>query len=119
MTGAGLDRHLQALAAVASQLRLRPPFLVEVLGQPWALASSPAPRAEPPLLPPPLHPAGGGFGPPHPDGYGVCYARAGEGALVFHVCCRASSPRTDARRFAGQIWEALGELGELLGGDEE
>ncbi|NXF14347.1 CPT1B palmitoyltransferase, partial [Smithornis capensis] len=63
MTGAGLDRHLQALAAVANQLRLRPPFLTEVLGQPWALAFSPAPRPHPPLLPLPLRPAGGGFNP--------------------------------------------------------
>ncbi|XP_072703794.1 carnitine O-palmitoyltransferase 1, liver isoform-like [Ciconia boyciana] len=85
MTGAGLDRHLQALAAVAAQLRLRPPFLAEA----------------------------------HPDGYGVCYARGGDAAIIFHVSCKASSPRTDARRFAAQIRAALGELGELLGGDEE
>ncbi|CAN8178613.1 unnamed protein product, partial [Coccothraustes coccothraustes] len=29
MTGAGLERHLQALAAVANQMQLRPPFLTE------------------------------------------------------------------------------------------
>ncbi|NXV09036.1 CPT1B palmitoyltransferase, partial [Cettia cetti] len=63
MTGAGLERHLQALAAVANQMRLRPPFLTEVLGRPWDLAFSPAPRPHPPLLPHPLRPAGGGFNP--------------------------------------------------------
>ncbi|KAM9591726.1 LOW QUALITY PROTEIN: carnitine O-palmitoyltransferase 1, muscle isoform-like [Morphnus guianensis] len=66
MTGAGLDRHLHALAATARQLRLRPPFLAEVLGQPWALSSSPAPRAQPPILPPPCTPRGGASARPTP-----------------------------------------------------
>ncbi|NXN97672.1 CPT1C palmitoyltransferase, partial [Rhinopomastus cyanomelas] len=92
MAGSGLDRHLQALAAVANQMKIRPPFLVEVLGHPWALASSPAPRAEPPLLPASLHPAGGGFAPPHPDGYGVCYAWGRGDSITLHICCRRSSP---------------------------
>ncbi|XP_033928265.1 carnitine O-palmitoyltransferase 1, muscle isoform-like [Melopsittacus undulatus] len=117
--GAGLDRHLHALAAVARQMRLHPPLLEEVLSQPWALAYSPAPRAEPPLLPRPLCPGGAGFAPPHPDAYGVSYAQGRGGSILFHVSCRASSPITDARRFAAQIKAALGELGELLGGGTE
>lgn len=117
MAGAGLERHLQGLAAAAHEMGLRPPFLEQALGLPWAMASSRAPRAQPPLLPPELLPAGGGFGPPHPDGYGVSFAVGADGAVVFHVSCQASSPRTDAHRFAGLIRAALLELGELEGGE--
>ncbi|NXU92985.1 CPT1C palmitoyltransferase, partial [Xiphorhynchus elegans] len=108
MTGAGLDRHLQALAAVANQMRLRPPFLTQVLGQPWDLAFSPAPRPRPPLLPRPLRPAGGGLQPgnwvllvltgppqPHPDGYGVSFTGGGaDGPVLAHISCREGSPKT-------------------------
>ncbi|XP_050164793.1 carnitine O-palmitoyltransferase 1, muscle isoform-like, partial [Myiozetetes cayanensis] len=104
MTGAGLDRHLQGLAAVANQMRLRPPFLIQVLGQPWALSFSPAPRPHPPLLPRPLQPAGGGFNPPHPDGYGVSYVGGGaDGPLLVHITCRAGSPKTDPLQFWGRV----------------
>ncbi|NWZ16224.1 CPT1A palmitoyltransferase, partial [Agelaius phoeniceus] len=118
MTGAGLERHLQALAAVANQMQLRPPFLTEVLGQPWALAFSPAPRPHPPLLPHPLRPAGGGFNPPHQDGYGVSFTGGGDaGPVLVHISCREGSPKTDPRLFSRRLREALGELGQLLGGE--
>ncbi|XP_053908358.1 carnitine O-palmitoyltransferase 1, muscle isoform-like [Cuculus canorus] len=118
LTGAGLERHLQALEATAAARGQRDPFLQEVLGHPWALASSPAPRADPPLLPPSLHLAGGGFGPPHRDAYGVSFARGGDSAIIFHISCSATSACTDARGFAGKIRTALGELGELGWGEE-
>ncbi|XP_058715652.1 carnitine O-palmitoyltransferase 1, liver isoform-like [Poecile atricapillus] len=117
MTGAGLERHLQALAAVANQMRLRPPFLTEVLGQPWALAFSPAPRSHPPLLPHPLRPAGGGFNPPHQDGYGVSFVGGGDGPALVHISCRESSPKTDPRLFSRRLREALGKLRQLQGGE--
>ncbi|XP_041270685.1 carnitine O-palmitoyltransferase 1, brain isoform-like, partial [Onychostruthus taczanowskii] len=110
MTGAGLERHLQALAAVANQMQLRPPFLTEVLGQPWALAFSPAPRPHPPLLPHPLRPAGGGFNPPHQDGYGVSFTGGGDaGPVLVHISCREGSPKTDPRRFSW--WDPTGATG--------
>ncbi|XP_032939924.1 carnitine O-palmitoyltransferase 1, brain isoform-like [Catharus ustulatus] len=114
MMGAGLERHLQAMAAVANQMRLRPPFLAEVLRQPWALAFSPAPRPHPPLLPHPLQPAGGGFNPPHQDGYGVSFTGGGgAGPVLVHISCREGSPKTDPRLFSQRLRAALGELGEL------
>nr|XP_041568960.1 carnitine O-palmitoyltransferase 1, brain isoform isoform X2 [Taeniopygia guttata] len=118
MTGAGLERHLQALAAVANQMRLRPPFLTQVLGQPWALAFSPAPRPHPPLLPRPLRPAGMGFNPPHQDGYGVSFTGGGDGGPVLvHISCREGSPKTDPRLFPQRFRAALAELRQLRGGE--
>lgn len=119
MTGAGIERHLQALGAAAIEMGESAPFLQQALTQPWAMASCCAPRPQPPLLPPELQPMGGGFGPPHDDGYGVSYTLLPDAAVVFHITCKASSPKTDARRFAGLIHSTLlelEELGELGGG---
>lgn len=121
MTGGGLERHLQALGAAAIEMGESAPFLHQALTQPWAMASSSAPRPQPPLLPPELQPMGGGFGPPHDDGYGVSFTVTADAAVVFHISCKASSPKTDAHRFAGLIRTALLELEELgeLGGELE
>ncbi|XP_068785412.1 carnitine O-palmitoyltransferase 1, liver isoform-like [Struthio camelus] len=122
MTGAGPQRHLFALAVAARLLGLRPPFLCQALAQPWGLAVGQMPLQQLGLLDPRRHPqllpAGGGFGPATDDGYGVCYAPAGDDAFVFHVSCKASCPETDARRFAGHIRAALLDLRDLLEGDD-
>ena len=82
---------------------------LQALTQPWAMASSSAPRPQPPLLPPELQPMGGGFGPVRDGGqWGV---GGGQGASRWGG---SEGPRVVMGHLGG-IMGDLGGGGSMVG----
>ncbi|KAG2459931.1 CPT1A palmitoyltransferase, partial [Polypterus senegalus] len=102
MTGAGIDRHLFCLYVVSKYLGMDPPFLKQVLSEPWRLSTSQTPQQQLCMIDLEKHPdcisAGGGFGPVADDGYGVSYIISGENRMTFHISSKLSSPETVIKR---------------------
>ncbi|XP_077999848.1 carnitine O-palmitoyltransferase 1, liver isoform-like [Glandiceps talaboti] len=118
MTGKGIDRHLFCLYVVSKYLEVENPFLQEVLSEPWRLSTSQTPYQQTAKFDMKKHTdyitAGGGFGPVADDGYGVSYIIAGEDYIFFHVSCKNSSEKTNAKRFGGNIRKALADIKEVF-----
>ncbi|XP_039617441.1 carnitine O-palmitoyltransferase 1, muscle isoform [Polypterus senegalus] len=118
MTGAGIDRHLFCLYVVSKYLGMDPPFLKQVLSEPWRLSTSQTPQQQLCMIDLEKHPdcisAGGGFGPVADDGYGVSYIISGENRMTFHISSKLSSPETDSYRFGQNIRQALLDIRALF-----
>lgn len=118
MTGKGIDRHLFCLFVVSKYLGIESPFLKEVLSEPWRLSTSQTPHSTLNLVDTTKYPdyiaPGGGFGPVSDDGYGISYMLSGEDNIYFHICCKASCPTTNAKRFCHNIERALADVKALF-----
>ncbi|KAL0280460.1 UNVERIFIED_CONTAM: hypothetical protein PYX00_001740 [Menopon gallinae] len=118
MCGKGIDRHLFCLYVVSKYLEVDSQFLREVLSEPWRLSTSQTPHGQTSKLDLKKYPtvisAGGGFGPVADDGYGVSYIIAGEDLIFFHISSKASSPHTNANRFAQNVEKALKDMRKLF-----
>jgi carnitine O-palmitoyltransferase 1, liver isoform len=120
MAGKGIDRHLFALYVVSKGKDVDAPFLRRALGRPWRLSTSQQPQQQTeywstkdPKWAHAISP-GGGFGPVTDEGYGVSYMVAREDGVYFHVSAKHSASNTDAKRFAGRIFEALDKMKSIL-----
>lgn len=120
MCGQGIDRHLFALYVVSVGKAMDSPFLKGALSVPWKLSTSQQPQQQTtywdikdPKNARRISP-GGGFGPVAEDGYGVSYMVSGERELFFHISSKRAQKNTDSKRFAKFLFEALGEMKDVL-----
>lgn len=129
MCGMGVDRHLFALYVVSVGKVIDSPFLQRVLSRKWKLSTSQVPTRQLPVSmhhpdEAKLHTPNGGFGPVADDGYGVSYCVWGEDMFYFNVSSKVSCPKTDSKRFHGNIMKALEDMETLVaaasaGGDKK
>jgi hypothetical protein len=112
--GKGFDRHMFVLkqraeaAAKSSWLRRgsgTPPIFEDPTYK--HLAGNELSTSNPPPLP---HSSQAGFGPVHPEGYGVCYTTSADG---LRFCTTTYQPRS-AAEFSAQIESALLHIEKLL-----
>lgn len=121
MAGQGIDRHLFAMLVCASAMGVSSPYLTKAVTAAWRLSTSQQPQQQllgvwnvnDPKWRGVISP-GGGFGPVHPDGYGVSYMIVGENHFYMHISSHHKSSDTDTKRFAANIIEASKEIQNIF-----
>lgn len=120
MLGAGVDRHLFALACAAAAFGIESPFLTAALSTHWLLSTSQQPQSQEtrysisdPRFADRIS-AGGGFTAVSLDGYGVSYMMsASEDEMFFHVSA-TSGRRPSVARFTRILLMALADMKDVL-----
>jgi carnitine O-palmitoyltransferase 1 len=117
--GQGVDRHLFGLYVIAVGIGMDPvpEFLADALSKSWTLSTSQTPSNQTGKWNASKEPGaltiGGGFGPVDVNGYGVSYIISGENRITFHVASRVSSEKTNSKRFADHINQALLDMRDM------
>lgn len=116
VVGKGWDRHLFGLYYCATEMGMEKPalFTNKSLFAPDMLSTSQTPTKFTDLWSLETSCLGGGFGPTHPDGYGVSYIIVGEDMIVFHVSSNKHSSATSSQKMGDAIIDSLNEMKTLL-----